>query len=144
MVTTVAGLGRESHTYIGGSTSVHELITLNSNSNRFNHPSDQIIHPDIHNKALIIVKIHRIIHTPEIYITHRTCSTSLLSRSLFFNNINVWSYGSGKNFLPISSLFVEIKYVNEKRPMLYNGIFGYHQNMCYVIFINAFFARYMV
>ena len=67
-----------------------------------------------------------------------------LSRSLFFNNINVWSYGSGKNLLPISSLFAEIKYVNEKRPMLYNGIFGYHRNMCYVIFINAFFARYMV
>ena len=27
---------------------------------------------------------------------------------------------------------------NEKRPMLYNGIFGCHGNKCYVIFINAY------
>ena len=31
----------------------------------------------------------------------------------------------------------------EKRPMLYNGVFGCHGNMCYVIFIGAiFFIKY--
>ena len=41
-------------------------------------------------------------------------------------NINVWSYVSGKNFLPISSLFVEITNckIYDKRFMLYNGIFS--------------------
>ena len=39
----------------------------------------------------------------------------------------------GNNFWPISSLFAQIKNVNEKRPMLYNGIFGCHGNICYVI-----------
>ena len=49
-----------------------------------------------------------------------------LSRSLFLYNINAWSYVSGKNFWPISSLFVEITNLKiyEKRVMLYNGIFG--------------------
>ena len=30
------------------------------------------------------------------------------------------------------------KYIFEKRPMLYNGIFGCHGNICYVILSNAF------
>ena len=43
-------------------------------------------------------------------------------------------------------LFAEIIFFLsfEKRPMLYNGIFGCHANICYVILINAFFSRYIV
>ena len=49
---------------------------------------------------------------------------------------------SGKNFWPISSLFVErIFLMFSKRPMLYyNWIFGCHGSMWYVILINAFFC----
>ena len=29
----------------------------------------------------------------------------------------------------------------EKRHILYNGIFNYHRNICYVILINAYFCK---
>ena len=42
-----------------------------------------------------------------------------------------------RNFRDISSLFVYIKNVNsfEKFPMLYNRVFRYHGNICYVTFV---------
>ena len=56
----------------------------------------------------------------------------------FLYNLNLLSQVSDKNFLTISSLFVEIQNV---KFMLYNMVFGCHGNICYVILINAFFLQ---
>ena len=51
--------------------------------------------------------------------------------------------GISSLFIQISSLFAEINFVVsfEKRPMLYNGIFSCHGNICYVSLINEFFCK---
>ena len=50
-----------------------------------------------------------------------------------------------RNFREISSLFVDVKNVKsfEKLPMLYNGVFRCHGNICYVTFIDACLVMYI-
>ena len=54
-----------------------QLITLKSNTIRFNYPSDSNKHPHIHYKTIISVQMHNILYIPEIPIPHRISSTSL-------------------------------------------------------------------
>ena len=63
-----------------------------------------------------------------------TLLIGILTRNIFETNQKSLrlplSYGSNSGFRVFGF---------EKRPMLYNGVFGCHGNTCYVIFIGAIF-----